>query len=164
MPAGCQFVCMNPDCEHEGSGFELKAPWPIAQIDLVLNSSKVQADLDLKETMEKLKQAGRNYACINYPDVDELPMNGYRLELWCDKCPRIWSYDVLLKKSEDTFEEALANSDIPDKCAICDEPLMSFKICLGDFEDDETGICCPYCKTKMLQQRWFSAKRVSSNE
>jgi len=164
MPAGCQFVCMNPDCEHNGTGFEIKAPWPIAHIDCVLDSSKVQADSSLKEIIEKMKRDGRDYACINYPDPDGLHMNGYRMELWCDKCPRIWSYDLLLKNPEDTFEELLAQSDVPDNCVICDSPLMSFEDCLGDMDDDETGIRCPYCKQKMLQQRWYCTEKVGENE
>ena len=30
MPAGCDFICRNSNCEHFNNGFVITGPWPMA--------------------------------------------------------------------------------------------------------------------------------------
>jgi len=151
MPAGCDFICENTECKERGGGFVITASWPMGNINLVINLPHVKKLKSFRDKLVKMKKAGRKYACINYPNVKEIPTEAYRVQKWCKRCLCLWSYEVVLDEEAKTFEEALSKaSDIPEKCPSCDKPLLSFDDVL------EEGVSCPHCEKDMKQGRWFS--------
>ena len=129
MPAGCDFICRNEECEHIGKGIVVLGPWAIGNIGLIINSKKVENMEEFREGLIKLKDDGRKYACINYPlpDLSDIPVEGYRVQRWCDACKFIWQYDVVLDEDHKTFDEAMKIADVPDKCVKCDGEVQDFE-------------------------------------
>ena len=150
MPAGCDFICENTECPHSKGGFVMTGQWPMGKISLVINLPQVKKLKSFRDELVKMRDKGRKYACINYPNINEISTEAYRIQKWCKRCSCLWSYDVILDEDAKTFEEALPKADIPEKCPSCDKPLL-------DFEDVlEEGISCPHCEKVMEQNRWFS--------
>lgn len=83
MPGGCDFICDNEECEHKGKGIVLTAPWPLGNIDKIIDARNVVKMEEFRETLMNLKVEGRLYACINYPNVDAIVTEGYRVHKWC---------------------------------------------------------------------------------
>ena len=157
MPAGCDFTCMNEDCEQHKSGLVMTAPWPMGKIELVLNAPNVKKKEKFRDGLIKLKDEGVNYACITYPNIAHLDTIAYRLQLWCNVCPCIWNYDIVLTEDCPTFEEALEKAqkdgNVPEKCPSCESKLKHYDDVLED------GIICPFYKEDLQQNRWM-AKEV----
>jgi len=150
MPAGCEFFCDNEDCAHYKSGFAIISVWPLGEINKVIDAKNVVKMEDFRDGLLKHKAEGRKYACITYPNVNEIETLGYRINKFCYNCNTILEYDVLLKDGATTYEEALDKSDVSNNCMNCNGESSAF--------DDviEKGIDCPHCKQKMQSSRWFS--------
>ena len=157
MPAGCDFICKNEKCEHKEKGFTLTAPWPMGKIELVINAPNVKENKKFRKGLVKLKNDGKKYACITYPNTASIDIIAYQVNLWCKSCPCLWKYDVILSEGYDTFEgaykKAILDKDIPEKCPTCNEKLFIYDEVL------EEGVSCPSCKKDMRQDRWM-AKEV----
>jgi len=157
MASGCEFTCDNKDCKCYKSGFIMLAPWPIGEIDKVIVSKRVKENKAFQEELRKMKEDGKQYSCINYPNVDEIPTLGYKVQKWCDKCLVIWNFEAMVGKPEETPEETVENAKIIDTCSKCNEKLRSFPQVV------EEGIDCPHCNQKLIQQVWFSNETIEEN-
>jgi len=151
MPSGCEFTCDNEECEQYRAGFIVNGPWPIGNICLIMNASNIRHNKSFRDGLIKLKDDGVKHACITMPNNEDIPVLGYRVQNWCSQCTCIWNNDLALEFSEQTFEEALENSDFNDfKCPKCSGDTMTYDQIV------EEGIQCPFCDVKMSQSTWFS--------
>jgi len=151
MPAGIDFTCENEKCKCYNKSVTILSSWPIADIDDVISTIKND---EYKVEFEKAKQDGKKYACIQFPNQDELRMVGWKVQSWCQKCPRVGEDEILLNEPEEEFEEALKRYNLPEECPICEGEIKTFD------EIIEDGMLCPFCNEKMQGSRW-SAKEVS---
>lgn len=153
MPAGCEFACENKDCKNYNTGIVVTGPWPIAPIDLVINAPNVRKNKPFQEGLIKLKKDGNKYACITYPNFNKIEKVGYRIQLWCDACLRVYNYDAMIKNKDETIDETINNADIPANCTTCNMKLKSFVELL----DGKTGgIVCPACNVGTTMHSWFT--------
>ena len=152
MPAGCDFVCKNEECEHTGKGLVVTGAWPMGDINKIMDAPNVAKNEVFREGLIRLKANGRKYACITYPNVDEIGTEGYRVHRWCPNCPCLWTYDALVEDENETIEETIANAKVPDICPSCQTKLMDF----NDLVDEEGVIACPTCQKEMQKSTWFS--------
>jgi hypothetical protein len=143
MPAGCDFVCRNECCNYYGTGFTITGPWPLGDIDEVIDS------VDDKDEFIRLKEEGRRFACIKFPNVNDIYPERYRINFWSVEGNCIWQYDIVVE-DEDDIESAIADSDIPDSCPKTGSELLNYK------EVIDEGIECPSCNEKLMQNRWFT--------
>jgi len=149
MPAGCDFTCSNSVCEHFNKGFTITAPWPMGKIELVINSSDIKKKEELRKTLIDFKNQGRKYACITLPNISNVPIVAYRINLWSPQARCIWQFDVEMEGFT-SVDEAAQHANLPIKCQKSGGPLLAF------FEIIKEGINCPYCSEKMSQNRWFT--------
>ena len=154
MPAGCDFLCDNVECKYHKGGFVITGAWELGDIDLVINSPVVEDNKEHQDGMKRLKERGRKYACINYPNFSEIPTAGYRLHRFCTKCMVLWTYDAMLSEDNDTLEKAEAALNIPEECPKCGDKMFDFQGLL------EEGVECPHCHEEMKQSRWCSSAGV----
>jgi len=150
MPAGCEFVCVNEECEHKGKGFVVVGPWPIGRIELVIEDQKVKENVEFRKGLIKRKKEGYKHVCINYPNSSDIPIEGYRIQKWCKSCNSLCSFDAMLDEGVTTLEAAIESSGITANCGKCQGILMDFNEVL------ENGIECPHCNKLLQQHRWFS--------
>jgi len=158
MPAGCDFICVNEECENHLTCFVMTGAWAMGDIDEVIASKKVQSDKEVKASFERLKEQGRRYACINYPDNDNIEVKAYRIQKWCPSCSCLWMYDVVLSSKSPTLDEALDNSTLPTECPQCETELISFHDAIAE------GLDCPKCHEKLQQTRWGCSEVVDTGE
>jgi len=158
MPAGCEFSCDNVDCEHVGKGLTVTGPWPIGDIDLIIESEEVNAKPEFKEELVRQRGEGLRYSCLNYPNASDVPIVGYMIEQWCCNCKCTWRSNVTLQENE-TIEEII-EIGVSKKCPKCDGDLLSFD------EIIKSGIFCPSCYHEMNTNRWFtnSFEKVKEEE
>lgn len=149
MPAGCEFICKNQSCECCGQGFNITGAWPMGRIELVLNAPNVKKNADFRKGLIDLKNDGRKYACITYPNDSRIPIVAYRINMWSEKAHCIYQNDVILKDNE-SLEEAIQRSNIPTVCPKTQCTLLTFDEVL------ENGILCPKCGIPLQQDRWFA--------
>jgi hypothetical protein len=145
MPAGCDFVCENNLCECFKKGFSITSPWPMGNIEDVIEAS---SDIGFKNALLNLKNQGRNYACITLPNVDNIEIKAYRINMWSNEANCIWQYDINYDGEE--IEELIENPLIPDKCPKTSCELWNFETII------KNEILCPHCKQIMKQTRWFT--------
>ena len=149
MPAGCDFVCNNEECSNYESGFTMTSPWPMGSIYCVLESSSVKRKDDLKDHLIQLKQDGRKYACIPFPNLDNIEHIATRVQLWSPDANCLWEYDVM--NPELDIQEAIKLAqDIPDKCPKTGGELLEFTKIIG------SEVKCPMCGQKLSTNRWFA--------
>jgi hypothetical protein len=159
---GCEFVCKNEECKHKGCGVVLTSPWPLGDIDKIINSQKVAKNPAFKKELENLKSQGRKYACIGLPNSEKIPVVGYRVHMWCQKCPCDWSYDGILKipptpeeikKIQEQLEETPNNPNLTISC-------HNFELDWAEKKEQNNPIQdainnanipenCPTCNTKL---------------
>ena len=157
MPAGCEFICRNETCEQQDKGFVVTAPWPVGRIELIINSLRVKSNPAFRQHLIDLKNGGRKYACIAFPNNDHIPVEGFRIQLWSEQASCIWEYHIPI----DEFDE---NTDpreydiVPDKCPTSGGPLLAFTEVINE------GILCPHCLTSMEQSRWFTSESAPEPE
>jgi len=149
MPAGCEFICKNKSCECHGQGFNITGAWPMGRIELVLNAPNVKKDENFRNGLIQLKNDGRKYACITYPNVSRIPIVAYRLNMWSKKANCIYQHDVILNDNE-SLDDAIKRSDIPTICPTTQCNLLTFEEVL------EHGIFCKKCGIPLQQDRWFT--------
>jgi len=155
--SGCEFVCKNKGCKYENTGFVLTSAWPLGKIDSIINSKKLALNEPFKKELEEMKKKGRKYACITLPDSENIEVCGYRIHMWCDKCPCIWSYDGMVNKSDETdigkiIEKAIQNANVPENCPTCSTRLRTFSEVI---DDKGEGINCMACSTRLKADVWF---------
>ena len=150
MPSGCEFICKNEECEHVNKGFAITAPWPVGQIELLINAPNVIKKKNFRDGLIKLKNEGRKFACITYPNEAEIETEGYRVTFWSEAAKCVWQYDVFTK-DESSVSDAIDNDpEIPNVCPKSGGELLNFT------EVVKAGIPCPHCNEKMQQSRWYS--------
>jgi hypothetical protein len=155
-----QFVCKNDGCKYKNYGFVFLSPWPLGRIADVINSKKVSDDIGLKEKLEERKKLGIKYACIQYPDPDKISVEGYRINLWCNKCLQLSEFDVLMtdldkeKMTQEHYcvndgqmiQNAIKNSNVPEECPTCKSKFRTYSSII-DYR--QGGLLCPSCKIEM---------------
>ena len=150
MPAGCDFICKNKSCEHYNAGFTITDPWPMGRIELVLNASNVKKDAAFRKGLINLKNQGRKYACITYPNVDSIEKVAYRVHKWSEDARCIWQYDAVIENPEDTMHTTINDAELPTTCPTTGCELWDF------YTVTDKGVNCPHCGITMHQDRWFT--------
>lgn len=148
MPAGCDFICNNTECEQHKSGFSLTAPWPLGKIELIISNinTRLPNQDEYKAQLQQWKDEGRKLASLILPNSNKIPVEGYRVQMWDDAKNCVWNYDIILAEGE-TIEDA-TKREVPTE--VEGRKIKSFNKAIED------GIKCPYCKQPMMQSRWFS--------
>lgn len=149
MPAGCEFICNNVECQQNKAGFSISAPWPLGRIELILANinPNMPNQGDYKAQLQKWRDEGRKFACLVLPNTANLPIVALRVNMWDDVKKCIWNFDVELKEG-DTVETAIER-EVP-KTSQEGNPLIPFTEVL------KNGIKCPFCGKDMKQSRWFA--------
>ena len=153
MPAGCEFICKNKDCQHFNCGFSMVDAWPITRIELIIEQNQVKKDEPFRKKIIDMKNNGRKYFKIQYPNDNHVPKLGYSLNKWCSKCLIVWDFEALGEKDEDTLENCLKKSNIIENCSKCETKLIEF------IDVIKEGIKCPICQKTMEQSRWFTNEK-----
>jgi len=148
MPAGCDFICKNKKCEHFDTGFVFTAPWPMGDIDEIVNSPEIANTKELREEILKLKDSGREFACITFPNTSEIETECYRVNLWSPGANCLWQYEVQLDGN--SVSSAIKEADLPKECPRSGSKMINYREALND------GINCPHCKKELKQFRWFT--------
>jgi len=149
MPAGCEYICKNESCEHYDKGFNMASPWPMGNIALVMNAPNVKKNIEFRKGLIKLKNAGRKYACITYPNVADIKTEAYRVHLWSSSANCLWQYDVPAKE-DIPLDELIEKASLPKVCEKTGGELWTFD------QTTKQNIRCPHCNQYMQQSRWFS--------
>jgi len=156
MPAGCDFVCKNEECQHYDTGFTMTAPWPMGKIDNVISQFRVKEMPEFQEQLKKLKENGREYVCIAFPNDEELEIEGYRITLWSLGAKCLWNYHIVLEDGQ-TLEDAILSykerGELPEKCPQTKSDILDYTNAI------KNGINCPYCNEELFQQRWYSQEK-----
>lgn len=156
MPAGCDFICKNKDCGQFDRGFSITAPWPMGQIELVVNSIPVKRIKELRDRIIEEKNNNKKFFVIQLPNEEKIPVRAFRVSFWSPQAKCIWNYEIELNDDNGDsdvsllIEEAIQKGLIPSKCEKTGGDLLSFNQAFSD------GIECPFCNQKMQQSRWFS--------
>lgn len=140
MLAGCDFVCKNEKCEYRDTGFVMTGPWPLGDIDDIINSEKVK-NTALENELNDLKESGRQFACIVFPNKGKVEYKKYRVQMWSEEAKCIWTFEV--DKNGDEY------SKTPDICPKTKCQLTSFN------EAISSGIKCPCCSVLLDQKKWM---------
>ena len=115
MPVGCEFVCQNKSCDCFNQGFNIAGPWPMGKIELVLNAPNVKKEPEFRQGLIDLKNQGRKYACITFPNVSRIPTVAYRVNMWSERAHCLYQHDVEVVEDE-ALEEAISKANIPSVC------------------------------------------------
>jgi len=153
MPAGCDFICNNSECDQYKNGFVITGPWPMGQIELIISSLSKSlivkpANKNVLQQIINQKNQGRKYACIVYPNNDKIKTIAYRIQLWSPDAKCIWDYDI--ECDNETLCENIAKANLPIMCPKTSGPLFTFN------EVTRDGIVCSFCGEKLQQSRWFT--------
>ena len=146
MPAGCFFTCKNQKCEGFDKKMTMIGPWPLGKIEEILEKE----DTDDEARLNQLKEEGREFFCIAFPNDENLPMYGWRVQKWCSRCNCMWDYDITMENEDQEFVEAYEKADLPTKCPKCEKQLKDYRKAL------DAGMECPLCAEEMGQERWFA--------
>lgn len=166
MATGCDFTCDNEKCAQHKNGFVMRAPgWPLGDINRIIVAKNVRRNREFqKELVAFRDKYGLKYSCINYPNLDKIPVMGYRVEMWCEKCKRLEHKDIILpdpsilngKNDEEKMaimEKAVTDSAIDQmSCPSCNEKMKTY----SQLMKDDDGISCPHCNVKMTKNTFFS--------
>lgn len=148
MPAGCDFICKNEDCDNFNTGFTITAPWPMGLIDDIINSNRVKELPELRKQIEELKELGSEYACITFPNVNNVETKCYRVSFWSAEGKCIWKYDII--NNGINLEESIKKANLPQKCPNTGSNMLNYS------EVIKEGIKCPSCDNILNQNRWFA--------
>jgi hypothetical protein len=105
---------------------------------------------------------GKETFCIPYPDLDNIPVIGCRIQLWCDACCHIYTQEFVYTEKQrltlgKNFDELIEGEGRLQDCPQCKGELKDFEQALA------TGIDCPFCEERMDQKRWFSNEHEESD-
>ena len=134
MPSGCDFVCVNENCDYFNTGFTITGPWPLGDIDEIISCSKVQSDDSLRNELLSLKDSGEKFARIVFPNEDNIEEKKTRLSFWDPDNLRINYIDI----------------DIGSNYDVENPYFLSFEDVIED------GIECPKCNDLLNSNRWIS--------
>jgi len=157
MPAGADFICNNVHCEHHEKTITILSPWPIGRIEKVIGSIKRKSDsaISVRDRLKDLEDKGEQFALIQFPnDETEIEQVGWRVQRWCQSCPRVGDDVILLADEDEDYATAADRSVLTENCPVCNDTVSDFDKVVED------GITCPYCKEKMTTETWF-AKEVT---
>jgi hypothetical protein len=104
---------------------------------------------EYKEQLKQWRNEGRQFACLILPNVNNVPVAAYRINMWDAANNRIWTFDAELKEGQ-SLEEAIAETLSRELKDVSDVKLESFSEIL------KSQIKCPHCGQDMEQSRWFS--------
>ena len=149
MAAGCEFICKNEDCPNYETGFTITGPWPMGQISLIVRASNLKKMPEFCAALLEKKEQGETHACITLPNVDDIPVEAYRIQKWCNACSCVWSFAVHVE-GDMSLEEAIEQSDAPEACPQCGGYMLDFERVIDE------GLLCPSCNEPLFQSRWFS--------
>lgn len=127
----------------------MTAPWPMGRIDQIVANIKpfLPNQTEYREQLQKWRSEGRKTACLILPNVSEVEVCGYRINMWDDQKKCVWNYEVELKEGE-TLEEVIAR-EVPQT--------TEDGVTLKSFSEVLTEkLPCPHCGVEMEQSRWFS--------
>ena len=147
---GCTHICTNTKCIAIGKELWLNPAWPIGEIEVVIGSSKVANDPTLKKAMEKRKEEGRKYACIQVPNDGEVPVVGFRFYFYCPDCHIIWEEDITFTNGPMEPDELVPLSKTCDKCQA--------KLTNSDEINLNYNIPCPHCGMALNKRFWYTQK------
>ena len=150
MPAGCEFICRNRSCDYCGQGFSMTDPWPMGKIELVLNAPNVKRDPSFRQGLIRLKNEGRKYACITYPNLGRIEKVAYRVHKWSKDAKCIWQFDAVIENPEDTMPTVVNDAELPTNCPKTGCELWDF------YAATKNGVNCPRCGIPLKQDRWFT--------
>lgn len=148
MPAGCDLVCCNPLCKHEGKFIAITSPWPMGYIGNVIQSLNDSEDSFLIQNLKEKEAKGIKYACLSLPNKKNIEVVAYRICFWHPTKNLVCEYNLELNNR--TKEDALNDPNIPTSCPETGVKLVSFDEVL------EKDIKCPFCNENMKKIRWFS--------
>jgi len=146
MPSGCEFTCKNEKCKCYNTGFVITSPWPMGNIQLVINSSSVKDNAEFREQLINVKKEGKKLACIPFPNIDKIPTECYRVQLWSKEANLIWEYHI----KSDNVETIYDDPEVPKLCPKTHCNLVIFTEAITE------GINCPHCGEKLSQSRWWT--------
>ena len=163
MASGCDFTCDNAKCEHHKKGIIVLAPWPIGDVNKVITAKNVRINKHFQSSLIEFRDKhGIKHCCINYPNVDKIPVVGYRVNMWCQKCKYLAKEDIMLdapmvdKTPEEmnaVREKVIYESNCEDKnCPICNDKMKSY----SQLMEKNDGVDCPFCGVRMTKNTWFS--------
>lgn len=144
MPAGCEFICKNKNCKHYDTGFVITAPWPMGKIQLVITAKQLQDNKEFINDLIKIKNNGKKYCCIPFPNIDKIPTEIYRIHMWSEQAKCIWEFEVNKEELE------IYQTIVPKTCPKTGCQLKTFQ------EIYQDGITCWHCGEKLTQDRWFT--------
>lgn len=124
----------------------------MANIKLILSSIDKNKNPSFYEGLVNLKNSGRDFACINYPNAKRLKTEAYRVNMWSPKAKRLYQFDILARDGMG-LDELISISDIPRKCTKTNCDLLNFS------EIIENGIMCPHCGKELNKEMWFSNEK-----
>jgi len=152
MPAGCDFICKNKDCQHSNGGFTVTAPWPMGKIELIIAKLNpiLKKHQELQKQLIEFKNEGRKLACIVFPNTDNIKIEAYRVQLWSADASCIWAYELPIEDGK-SVEDIIASSTLlPKVCPKTGGQLLTFTQLLVEPPK------CPHCHVELTQSRWFS--------
>jgi hypothetical protein len=163
MAAGCDFTCDNEKCLHYKKGIVVNGPWPLGDINKIISAKNVKLNKEFQKGLIELRNSGRKYSCIIYPNVNKIDVVGYRINLWCQDCKYLGQYDIMIEpygqdtktseEIEDIVKKMIDESKINDNvCPTCKKKMKTF----SQLMEQDSGIDCPYCKVKMTKNSFFS--------
>ena len=153
MPASCEFICKNKDCQLYNTGFTMTQPWPMASAEIVIADMVSNKPLKVQEKMlPKLierKNQGKKYLCITLPNTSDVEITAYRIQQWSDGAKCVYEDYVEVVPGE-AFNETVLKANLPTVCPTTGCTLKTFNTVVTE------GIECPSCKKKLEQSRSYS--------
>jgi len=151
MSYGCDFVCENRQCKNTGCKIPIHGAWEIALIDAVAGSGKYRDNHGWQKALAEKKANGMKHALVPYPNTDDIPVVGYRVQFFCPVCLVLWDEDYL-RESYPSKEAMLADIKAQGdsyKCRKCGHPALSAKKAKNE------GIDCPGCHKPLNPIPWM---------
>ena len=152
MPMGADYTCNNKRCHVEKKRISLHGPWPIANIQAVIDSDDYKGDIEGQTALRKRKASGRVFALASLPNKGKLKVQGMRVQLYCPKCKVVWDedtpYNTIGVTSSSVMDAVVGGKIIsPDSCPACGSQRMSC---------DAKSLPCPGCGQLMARKDWFT--------
>jgi hypothetical protein len=144
--SGCDFICNNDECEYYSTGFTMTGPWPLGDIDEVIESvENNSSESDLVSRLKENKGLGDELAMIPLPNEASVKYKKIRKSFWDDSKKRIYYLDCQPEEGNKARTHYLERSI---------SSMLSFE------EAIKVGINCPSCGNALNQKRWFSKEEI----